>query len=215
MTDCCTRSALNKTFTSDMARAEIRDFRKHGLKGTDRLLAETLVRQGVAGASVLEVGGGIGGIQIELLRAGAIRAVDVDISEGYVAGARELAQSLGFAAVAEHSVLDLAQAAVQVPAADVVIMNRVICCYPQMPALVRPAAEHARQMLALVFPRDGWWMHAGERLANFGLWLFRNDFRLFAHPNRAILDVVREGGLQPVFDKLSGLWRLMVFKRVT
>jgi magnesium-protoporphyrin O-methyltransferase len=212
--DCCTQKALNQTFTPETARAEIRDFRKHGLKGTDKLLAETLVRRGIQGASVLEVGGGIGGVQIELLRAGASRAVDVDIAEAYVAGARELAQSLGFAGVTEQRVLDFAQGADAVEAADVVIMNRVICCYPLMPALVRPAAQHARRLLALVFPREGWYMHVGERVANFFMWLFRNDFRIFVHSNRAILAEVSTGGLRPVFDQTRGLWRVLVFERV-
>jgi methyltransferase family protein len=211
--DCCTQRALNHTFTADMARAEIRDFRKHGLEGTDRLLVETLVRQGVQGASVLEVGGGIGGLQIELLRAGASRAVDVDMAEGYVAGARELAQSLGFADVTEQRVLDFARSADAVSAADIVILNRVICCYPFMPELVRPAAQHAQRLLALVFPRDGWFMHLGERVANFGMWLFRNDFRLFVHRNQAIVVIVRECGLRPVFDQTKGLWHVMVFER--
>jgi magnesium-protoporphyrin O-methyltransferase len=211
--DCCTQKALNHTFTADTARAEIRDYRKHGLKSTDKLLTEAIVRQGVAGASVLEIGGGIGGLQIELLRTGARRAVDVDIAEAYVAAARDLAQSLGFADVTEQRVLDFAHSADAVSAADIVIMNRVICCYPFMPELVRPAAQHAERLLALVFPRDGWFMHLGERVVNFGMWLFRNDFRIFVHRNHAIVATVRECGLRPVFDQTKGLWHVMMFER--
>ena len=211
--DCCTQKALNNLFTSDLARSEIRAYRKHGLQGHDKLLAENLVRQGVAGASVLEVGGGIGGIQIELLRAGASRATDVDISEGYVAGARELAQSLGFADVTEQRVLDFAQSANEVAAADVVIMNRVICCYPLMPALVRPAAQHAQKALALVFPRESWWLRWGARIMNLGLRLTRNPFRFFVHPHAEITGIVSDSGLQPVFDRTKGVWRVMVFAR--
>ena len=214
--DCCTQQrALNNLFTSETARSEIRAYRKRGLQGTDKVLAENLVRQGVQGASILEVGGGIGGIQLELLRAGASRAVDVDISEGYVAGARELAQSLGFADMTEQRVLDFAQHASEIAEADVVIMNRVICCYPLMPALVRPAAQHAQKALALVFPREGWWMRWGARVMNFGLRLTRNPFRFFVHPHAEITGIVRESGLRPVFDQTKGVWRVMVFARQT
>jgi magnesium-protoporphyrin O-methyltransferase len=168
----------------------------------------------VQGATILEVGGGIGGMQIELLRAGAARALDVDIAEGYVAAARELAQSLGYGDVTEQRVADFAHEADTVAVADVVIMNRVICCYPDMPALVRPAAQHARRVLALIFPRETWWMKLGVGVMNFGLWLVRNDFRSFVHPHDAIIHTASSEGLQPVLNWFSGPWRLMLFERI-
>ena len=211
--DCCTQRGLNRIFTPGTAQREIRRFRKKGLEGGDKLLAQAIARQGVQGAHVLEVGGGIGGIQIELLRAGAAHAVDVDISQAYVAGARELAQSLGLGGITEHRVLDFAQAADQVEPADVVVLNHVVCCYPDMPALVRPAAGHARKLLALTFPREVWWMHAGRRVMNFAMWLLRWEFRFFIHPHRAIIQLVGERGLRPISDRLNGGWRIIIFER--
>jgi magnesium-protoporphyrin O-methyltransferase len=201
-------------FTPAMARAEIEHFRKKGPDKRDHMLAQLVAFRGVQGATVLEVGGGIGGIQIELLRAGAARTLDVDISAGYVAGARELAQSLGFGAVTEQRVLDFAHDSESVEAADVVVLNRVVCCYPDMPELVKPAAQHARRLLALTFPRENWWMQAGQRVMNFGLRLFRRDFRFFVHPHAAIISLVTYEGLRPVVDCFSGVWRMMVFERV-
>src|SRR5438105_12406502 len=120
--NCCTQRGLNQVFTSRLAQWEIRHYRKHGLDRRDRMLAELVAARGVQGATVLEIGGGIGGIQLALLRAGAAHSVDVDISEGYVAGARELAGSLGFGAVSEQRVLDFARQSEDVAPADVVIM---------------------------------------------------------------------------------------------
>jgi 2-polyprenyl-3-methyl-5-hydroxy-6-metoxy-1,4-benzoquinol methylase len=216
-----------------MARSEIEHFRKKGPDKRDHMLAALVAARGVQGATVLEVGGGIGAIQIELLRAGAARTVDVDISEGYVAGARELAQSLSFGDVTEQRVLDFAHESGSLEPADVVVLNRVVCCYPDMPALVKPAAQHARRLLALTFPREAWWMKAGACVMNFGLWLFRKDFRFFVHPHEAIIALVTAGGsfqdsrtavgtagsrvpaggLRPVVDRFSGVWRMMVFER--
>ena len=211
--NCCTQRGLNQIFTTGMARAEIKDFRKKGLDKRDRLLAELVAARGVQGATVLEVGGGIGGIQIALLRAGASHSVDVDISEGYVAGARELAGSLGYGAVSEQRVLDFAHAPDDVVPADVVIMNRVVCCYPDMPALVKPAAQHAQRLLALTFPREAWWMHAGRQTINFGMRLLRKDFRFFVHSHEAIIALVTANGLRPSIDRFSGVWRIMIFER--
>ncbi len=213
--DCCTQRGLNQVFTPRIARAELNNFRKKGLAKRDRILTRAIVERGVQDARVLEIGGGIGGLQIELLRAGAARTVDVDIAAAYVASARELAQSLGFGERSEQRVLDFAQAAEQVEPADVVIMNRVVCCYPDMPRLVAPAARHARRLLALTFPREAWWMSLGERAINFGMWLLRRDFRFFVHPHAAMIEIVMADGLQVVFDRLSGPWRLMLFERMS
>lgn len=212
--NCCTQDrGLNQVFTSDIARREAKQFRKKGLNKRDRQLLRALTQRSVQGVTVLEVGGGVGGIEIELLKAGAAHTTDVDIAQAYVQGARELAQSLGFGDVSEQRVLDFAHAADQVEAADIVIMNRVVCCYPHMPALVAPAAQHARKLLALVFPREAWWMHIGARVINFGMWLMRRDFRFFVHPHQAIIDVVTGNGLRATHDRFSGPWRTMLFER--
>ncbi|MBI5879328.1 MAG: class I SAM-dependent methyltransferase [Chloroflexi bacterium] len=212
--NCCTQQqGLNQVFTPGAARAEVERYRRRGLDRANRALADSVVRRGVQGATVLEVGGGIGGIQLELLKAGAAHTVDVDISRGYVQAARDLAASLGFAERAEHRALDFALESAQVDAADVVVMNRVVCCYPDMPALVVPAAQRARRVLALVFPRDAWWVRLGMRVLNAGLWLVRRDFRAFAHSNEQIIALACAGGLRPVQDETRGIWRLIVFER--
>ncbi|MEP7199830.1 MAG: SAM-dependent methyltransferase, partial [Chloroflexota bacterium] len=70
--NCCSQErGCNQIFTPGMARQEMAQFRKKGLGKRDRVLAQAITQRGVRDASVLEVGGGVGGIQIELLRAGA------------------------------------------------------------------------------------------------------------------------------------------------
>jgi magnesium-protoporphyrin O-methyltransferase len=213
--NCCSHHrGLNRIFTSNVAQRELENFRRKGLDKRDSHLAKAIAQRGVQGATILEVGGGIGAIQIELLKAGAARAMNVDLAAAYATAARELTQALGYAAVTEQRVADFAHEANTIAAADVVIMNRVICCYPDMPALVRPAAQHARRLLALVFPRETWWMKLGGRVMNFGLWLVRNDFRFFLHPHDAIISATAHEGLQPILSWFSGPWRLMLFERM-
>ena len=50
--------------------------------------------------------------------------------------------------------MDFAEAALEVAAADIVILNRVVCCYPDMPKLVGAAADHTREVLVLSFPKE-------------------------------------------------------------
>jgi hypothetical protein len=48
--------------------------------------------------------------------------------------------------------MDFAEAAGEVEAADIVIINRVICCYPDIPKLAGATADHTREVLVVSLP---------------------------------------------------------------
>ena len=147
MSDCCSPKGYRWVFSERSARAEANRYRRKGLDSTSRRIVDFLKTQGVEGKTVLEVGGGIGAIQIELLKAGAARALSVELTPTYEEVAAGLLREAEVSARVERRVMDFAEAADQVDGADVVIMNRVICCYPDMPRLAGAAADHARQLL--------------------------------------------------------------------
>ncbi|HKZ85949.1 MAG TPA: methyltransferase [Anaerolineae bacterium] len=211
--NCCTPNGLDKMFGESTARGDAKTYLKKGIDKQARLVVDALTAQGISGSTVLDVGSGAGGLHIELLKSGAARATSVDLSPAYVDAAREVAARTGFAEAVDHRLLDFAQQAGEVEPADVVVMNRVVCCYPDMPALVRPAAEHARRLLALVFPRNVWWMRLGGTMLNAWMALTRSAFRLYLHPPDAIVSTVKGAGMAPVFEKLSGPWHIVVFRR--
>lgn len=212
--DCCRPPHdLDKMFNASTARRDADGYLRDGLDKQAQLVVDFLTSRGMAGGSVLEIGSGAGGLHLELLKAGAARATSVDLSPAYVEAARGLADRLGLADRVDHRLLDFARQGESVGEADVVVMNRVVCCYPDMPGLVRPAARHARRLLALVFPRDAWWMRLGGRLLNAWMWLTRSAFRLFMHPPAAIIATVEQAGLKTVYDRHSGPWRIVVFQR--
>ena len=212
--DCCgIPNGLDKMFDARSARGEASAYLKKGLDQPTRKVVEALQARGVAGASVLEIGGGAGGLHLELLKAGARRAVDLDLSPAYLEVARQNAETLGYQDMVEHRLHDIAAQPESVAEADVVVMNRVICCYPHMERLVRPAAERARRLLALTFPRDAWWMRLGERLMNGWFWMTRSDFRMYLHPPQAVLALVAAAGLSLVHQSFQGPWQIAVFQR--
>src|ERR1700737_3859471 len=133
MSDCCSPKGYRSIFSEKRAQAEARRYRRHGLDSTSRRIAEFLKEQGIGGRTLLEVGGGIGAIQIELLRAGITRAVNVELTPTYEEAAQALLREAGLGDRVERRVMDFAEAAGEVEAADIVVMNRVICCYPDMP----------------------------------------------------------------------------------
>ena len=213
MSDCCSPKGYRWVFSERSARAEARKYRRRGLDGTSRRIVDFLKAQGVDGQTVLEVGGGIGAIQIELLKAGAARAVSVELTPTYEDVAAGLLSDAGLTDRVERRVMDFAQASSQVDGADVVIMNRVICCYPDMPRLAGAAADHARQMLVMSYPTGAWWMRVALGLGNFLLWLLRREFHVFVHPPKEIIATARRRGLEPVLDQQGALWTVAAMRR--
>ena len=213
MSDCCSPKGYRWLFSERSARAEARRYRRKGLDGTSRRIVDFLKAQGVEGRTVLEVGGGIGAIQIELLKAGASRAVSIELTPTYEDVAADLLRDRGLTDRVERRVMDFAQASGQVDGADVVIMNRVICCYPDMPRLAGAAADHARQLLVMSYPTGAWWMRAGLAVTNFMLWLLRREFHVFVHPPKEIIATATRRGLEPVLDQQGALWTVAAMRR--
>jgi magnesium-protoporphyrin O-methyltransferase len=101
---------------------------------------------GVDGASVLEIGGGIGKLQAEVLLAGAGRGEVVELVGAFGPYAEELARHKGIADRTSFRVIDLLEAPEEVAAADVVLLNRVVCCSPDGVALTGVAARLTRRV---------------------------------------------------------------------
>ena len=196
-----------------MARRDARRYRRKGLDRTSRRIVDFLKSQGVEGRTVLEVGGGVGAIQVELLKAGASRAVSVELTPTYESVALDLAHEAGLADRIERKVMDFAQADGDVQPADIVIMNRVICCYPDMPRLAGAAADHTKQMLVMSFPRGSWWMRMGLGIANVMLWVMRREFHVFVHRPSDIIATSERHGLAPVLDQRGVLWTVAALRR--
>jgi hypothetical protein len=98
--------------------------------------------------------------------------------------------------------------------ADIVVMNRVICCYPDMPKLVSAAAEHASGMLMLSFPNDRWWTRLGLAVANFGFRVIRLQFQVFLHPPVLIVAAVQQHGFRTRFNERGLVWQMTAFERI-
>ena len=212
MSACC-GPAYDRFFGARQARRDAKRYRKHGLDQTARRLVDELAQHGVDGASVLEVGGGVGAIDIELLGQGAKRAVVVELSNGYDEDARALAAEAGVEARIERSHGDFAVEEASIEPADVVVMHRVVCCYPDPELLVGAAARHARRLLALSFPRNTWWLRLGVNAAN--VWFrMRGGIQSYVHPPAEVVGIAEAAGFSTVLDERSTrIWRIAVFER--
>lgn len=209
MSDCCTPRGYRRIFSERSAHAAAARYRKKGLDGTSRRIVDLLLAQGVEGKTVLEVGGGVGAIQLELLRAGASRAVSIELTPTYELAAAELLAETGLADRVERRVVDFVEAGTEVEAADIVVLNRVVCCYPDMPRLVGTAADHARGTLVLSFPKKRWWTRTVLAMGNCGCQITRREFHVFLHPPSRIREEAEAHGLNVSSDRPGLFWEVL------
>ncbi len=213
MGNCCSPKGYCWIFSERRARAEAKRYRRKGLDVTSRRIVDFLKQQGVHGRTLIEVGGGVGGIQIDLLKAGVASAISIELTPTYEEAAWALLREAGLADRVERKVMDFAEAAAEVKAADIVIMNRVVCCYPDMPKLTGAASDHARELLVITFPKDRWWTRIGLKLGNLGLRLTRRQFQVFLHPPERILATAEERGLKTAVNQTGLFWQVAALRR--
>lgn len=155
-----------------------------------------LTTRGVEGATLLDVGGGVGAVQHELLEAGARSVVEVEASAAYQAACKREAERQGHADRIEHIGGDLASVALDVAGADIVTLDRSLCCWSEMPALLDAAASRTGRLISLVYPRDALWIRLG-----WGVFqdvrhrLNRNPMRVFIHRTADVEAILASYGL--------------------
>ncbi len=211
---CCPPAAYGVVFDDREARRNARAYRKKGLDPTARRMVRFLNAQEEVPQTVLEIGGGIGAFQIELLRAGASRATNIELSPAYEAVAQNLLADAGLTDRVQRHLGDFAATPDAFPLADVVIMHRVVCCYPEAARLVSAAASHARRYLAMSYPRDAWWVRVGLAAENLLLFSMRRiGFRIYVHPPHTILATAQSQGFTPTLQHRGWVWEAVVLKR--
>lgn len=200
-------------FNAEQAARAVRRFESKGLDATAQPMIDELRSQGIEGATLLEVGAGSATALVTLLEGGATRAVGYDISPSYEKVAGALIAGRGLADRVEWHTGDYL-AAGDTRTADVVFLNRVVCCYPNMEILVDATAARARSLLALSYPRDRWFIRLGIRMINGFLRLRRVTFRVFVHEPAAIDARVTAAGLTLVAAGSTAAWHWKVWERV-
>lgn len=212
MGGCCA-TGYERFFGPRLARRDARRYRKRGLDDTAQRLVDELSARGLSGTS-LEVGGGVGAIELELLKHGVERATIVELSHGYDEEATALAREGRVEERIERFHGDFAQQEALVDPADVVVMHKVVCCYPDPETLVGAAASHSRRLLALSLPRDdAWWLRVAVRVANIWFRLI-GGIETFLHEPARVVAIAESAGLRAVLHERSGrIWRVAVFER--
>ncbi len=210
--DCC--QGFDMKYDRKYVAKKLKKYHKNGPKKTTGQLIEALQAKGVDGMTLLDIGGGIGEIQHALLRSGVSSATDNEAASVYLEACREEAERQGHADRIRHIPGNFVEVAKDIAPADIVTLDRVICCYHDMPALVNLSTQKAKRLYGIVYPLDRWWIWlAMEVYYNCRAWAQRNPMRNFVHPSKAVEAIIEGNGLTRRFYKLMGPWQGVVYAR--
>ena len=213
MSGCCNPRGCDRMFTGRFAAHLAARYRRRGLDRIARRMIDLLPEGVVRDATVLEIGGGVGDIQLELLKRGAASATNLELSPGYESDAARLLSDAGLTGRVRRRLLDIAVEPDAVEPADIVVLHRVVCCYPDYATLLGAAADHTRRQLVFSHPVRNLASRAVVAGQNLFFRLRGSDFRVFTHPPAAMLDVLATHGLHPARAPGGRVWRVATATR--
>lgn len=211
--NCCQCQGIEELFNQKYVRKELSQYRARGADETTSMLTDAIRKEGVQGLTLLDIGGGLGAVQHALIEAGVQQVVSVEASAAYIQAAEEEIRRRGQAGRVSIQHGDFVKLAEEIAPADIVTLDRVICCYPEMEKLVSRSASRARKLYGLVYPRDTWWIKIGLALENVYFRLRGSCYRAYVHPTKAVDALLNSHGLERRSHKQTLIWQVVVYVR--
>lgn len=208
---CAFGNTADEHFNADKVAKELAQYRRKGPGPTTRRLRDGLLSAGLREGTLLDIGGGLGTLSLELLDAGFSRAVVVDASSAYLAAASDEARRRGRPASTEFRHGDFLLVAGKLAPSSVVTLDRVVCCYPSYGPLLKQALPLAQTAFAMSYPRDRWFVRVGIWLENALRRRRGNPFRTFVHPPSEMMRIIEGAGFQLASRQLTMAWSSDVF----
>jgi SAM-dependent methyltransferase len=209
--NCC--EVTGQAFDDKDAARDIREYRRRGPAAQTAELLKSVRDVGPVDVTLLDIGGGVGVIHHELLGDVASEATHVDASAAYLEAAREESARRGHAQRIRFIHADFTEIAMELPQADVVTLDRVVCCYPDFRVLLRAAANRSRRILAMTYPRQIWYLRIGLNVVNYLQRLRRDPFRVFLHPVPEMERLLNQEGFRRMSIKRLFVWEVALYAR--
>ena len=211
---CDESSKISREFDGDACNFCQR-YKSNGLSRSSKLLLKFISDNGIKDKTVLDLGCGAGGLSLELLKQGAQNAVGFDLSPRMIEAARELARATGFESRAKFQEGNAALA--DLPRSDVLVMDKVLCCYSEWRPLLKNAMDAINGMIGFTVPRDEgiakWPFRLALRIVNF--FQKRSGGVLFyLHPLGTIDRTLLDAGFSRRRKQTSRFWLVFLYSRV-
>lgn len=213
MTCCGHCRDANDFFNTSTARSDLKRYLRRGPDKQTRLLVHSIRSSGVTDKTLLDIGGGIGAIQLELFSNGLSKSVNVDASLAYQSVSKEEVNKRGLANKTAYYYGDFTTLSSSLPHADIVTLDKVICCYPNMEKLLRLSLKKVDTIYGLVYPRVNPFTKIGFWLINFWFRIRKSEFRTYLHPPALVNEIIANQGFRQISYQKTLLWQVAVYER--
>jgi SAM-dependent methyltransferase len=190
-------------------------YKNKGLSRSSKLLLKFILDGNSQDKAVLDLGCGAGGLSIELLKRGAQNAVGFDLSPRMIEAATQLALATGFENRAKFQ--EGNAATTELPRSDIVVMDKVLCCYSEWKPLLKNAIEAGRDMIGFIVPRDEGItklpFRLALRIANY-FQRRRGGVLFYLHPLGTVDKTLRESGFNLRRKQGSRFWLVFLYSRI-
>ena len=211
MSCCCPHSNSANRFFSLFAARYRRRFEKKGFEPSQKQLLEGLQQAGYQDAKVLEIGSGVGHLHQTMLEQGAASAVGIDLASRMVGEAQHWAEERKLAGQTDYVEGDFMEIHESLSRADVTILDKVVCCYPDADGLVHASLKKTNRVYALTYPRNRWYIRTMMGISAFMLKLVRSDFRPYVHDPEMIEKWITDTGFSKSYQNNNMLWLTQVY----
>ncbi len=210
---CCQCQGIENMFDKKTAERELKRYLKKGPSKTTGMLLDAIHKEGVQGLDFLDIGGGIGAIQYDLIKAGASTGTSIEASSAYIDLVKKETLQNGLGERIDFKLGDFTTTASDVDTADIVTLDKVICCYDDMSELVMLSSKLARKIYAVIYPRDVWWTNLALPFLNFYPIVKGSSFRVFIHPTKQVEEIIFGNGLKRKYYATTFFWQVAIFTK--
>ncbi|MDH5407381.1 MAG: class I SAM-dependent methyltransferase [Gammaproteobacteria bacterium] len=211
MTCCCPHSRSGGRLFSRFARSYRKRFSKKGFEPSQKNLLAGIEQAAYKQATILEIGSGVGHLHMHLLEQGAASATGIDLAEDMIKEAHEWARDRGLADRVNYIQGDFIEHLADIEAADITLLDKVVCCYPDANTLVHRSVEKTKRVYALSYPRYRWFIRAAMGFGAIMLKLIGSSFRPYAHNPEAIQNWIEEEGFEKAYEAKTFIWLSQVY----
>jgi magnesium-protoporphyrin O-methyltransferase len=194
MDNCC-RETTDHHFSEARARKDLQAYHRGRLNKTTRILLKALRLKAAESSSLLDIGGGAGVILHEFLDGTAMAATFVEIASAFVQVAREEAEKRGYGGRVRFLHGDFVALAGTIAGAELVTLDRVVCCYPDVEQLIK------------------WWVRLAIRFENWRRRRAGDPFQVHIHSEPLMDELIKGEGYSRLFYARTLTWCVTIYQR--
>ena len=210
---CCNNFAIEKQFDKARVANKVNRYHFKGIGKESKILVNALKSLGVDGCSLLDIGAGLGSIGIELLESGLASVENVEASSSFLETAKSESKKRNLIDKTKFTYGDFVEIANGISAADIVTLDKVICCYDELKPLIKLSCEKTMKYYGVIYPRDTWLVKVVIGFENVMRKIKGNTFRVFVYSTEEVDSLIKEYGLRKVFYKAMMVWQIVIYSR--